>query len=656
MPPDEIQTPSMDEDPVAPGLNAQLTAAHGSATSPAAQRSKLDGVPPMAAGVVGRARARLVRWLASMCLRWLPASAKVRILVRSGVMDPQWYEGATGRKAVDAQAAASQFFAHDDDPENAANPLFSADWYRANYGVTGTPAELLLHYVLLGERAGLNPTLWFDPAYFRRFQRVGAAKGCALGDYCRTWKNNPSAHPYFDGAWYVWQYPDVLHSWLNPLAHFVAHGLSEGREPNAYFSSRWYVNSFDDVRKSGQNAAVHFCMHGGPEWRSPGPNFDMSSYAEQYPEFAATGLDPFGHFLAFGQGPNAATRYLNLWDLVENRQSAPPAPLPRGQVVDIIIPVYRGLAETRTCIESVLASRNQCQTRIRVYNDASPEPALAAYLREVAGRGEIVLVENARNLGFVGTVNAGMRAAMAQPGTFAVILLNSDTEVAPGWVDRLVAHAGKTGTGTVTATSNNATICSFPSIGSHPWPEGASVRELDRLASEANPGMSIEIPTAVGFCMLITRTCLEEVGRFDEEAFGRGYGEENDFCMRASARGYKHLQALDVFVAHVGEVSFADEGTTGKANAARIIRERYPDYDARVAKHCATDPAKVARLRLIGAIWRAGARPVTAIVTHNLGGGTERHVEAVIEELHAQGRVVVLRPGLGHQSLLKVEN
>jgi GT2 family glycosyltransferase len=207
--------------------------------------------------------------------------------------------------------------------------------------------------------------------------------------------------------------------------------------------------------------------------------------------------------------------------------------------VDIIIPVYRGLEETRTCIESVLASANQAPTRLRIFNDASPEPGLASYLRTLPDRrAGTIVVENEVNLGFVGTVNRAMKAALDEPDSDAVLLLNSDTVVAGDWVDRMLAHAlADARVASVTAMSNNATICSYPRIGENAMPPGLSVAQVDAAAKSANAGQSVEIPTAVGFCMLIRRRALESVGLFDEAAFGKGYGEEKttSACARARA-------------------------------------------------------------------------------------------------------------------------
>ena len=97
--------------------------------------------------------------------------------------------------------------------------------------------------------------------------------------------------------------------------------------------------------------------------------------------------------------------------------------------------------------------------------------------------------------------------------------------------------------GTLTPFSNNATICSYPFEG---WtggvPGSLGLAGLDSLIATTLTGQVVDIPTGVGFCMYIRRSCLDEVGLFDAERFGRGYGEENDFCRRAAATG----QAKDI--------------------------------------------------------------------------------------------------------------
>ncbi len=264
-------------------------------------------------------------------------------------------------------------------------------------------------------------------------------------------------------------------------------------------------------------------------------------------------------------------------------------------MIDVIIPAYRGLAETRRCLESVLAARVRAPHEILVVDDASPEPALSAWLREAAATSRFTLLVHDHNRGFVASVNEGMRAHPDRD----VVLLNSDTEVAPGWLDRIAACAARDErTGTVTPFSNNATICSYPRFAQpNPLPEGTTTARLDAAFARANAGRAVEIPTAVGFCMFISRRCLDEVGLFDEEAFGRGYGEEVDFCMRASRAGWRHWLAADAFVFHEGEVSFGGGAQEIRNRAQAIVDERYPEFQPRVRDFVAADPPRVFRER-----------------------------------------------------------
>lgn len=318
-------------------------------------------------------------------------------------------------------------------------------------------------------------------------------------------------------------------------------------------------------------------------------------------------------------------------------------PVPRGIAVAIVIPVYRGFAETRRCIESVLAHRGGVPTEVLVVDDCSPEPQIVAWLDLLATRGEITLLRNESNRGFVASVNRGMREARERD----VVLLNSDTEVPAHWLGRLVGHAySNKQIGSVTPFSNNATICSWPAIPGGDLPTGVTAAAIDAACHAANRGRQVELPTAVGFCMYIRRDCLEAVGPFDEEAFGLGYGEENDFCIRALAAGWKHVLACDTFVYHVGERSFGKESPRRSA-AWDVLTKRHPAYPAAVARHVEADEAAPARLAAAAALFRADPKPVVLLVTHALGGGTDRHLRDLTAALGERVHFLRLEPATG---------
>ncbi len=268
--------------------------------------------------------------------------------------------------------------------------------------------------------------------------------------------------------------------------------------------------------------------------------------------------------------------------------------LDNREPVDIIVPVYRGLAETRRCLESVLGHPQQSRYELVVIDDASPEPELAAWLDSLAADRRITLLRHVANAGFVTAANHGLALHPDRD----VVLLNSDTEVNGDWLDRLVRCAcADERIGTVTPFSNNATICSYPRFGQdNPLPDGLSLAELDALFCRANAGRWLEIPTAVGFCMYMRRSCLAAVGELDERHFGWGYGEENDFCMRASKAGWRHVLCADTFVYHVGGVSFSDRAAQLQAQAQLTLATLHPEYPTQIQEFIRQDPAALLRL------------------------------------------------------------
>lgn len=316
---------------------------------------------------------------------------------------------------------------------------------------------------------------------------------------------------------------------------------------------------------------------------------------------------------------------------------------PMAPTVDIIVPVYRGLSYTRQCLESVLAHRQNTPTRLIVINDASPEPALSEWLRQWAGaHPEVTLLENDSNLGFVATVNRGMALNDAHD----VLLLNSDTEVAHDWLDRMrrAAYSAPL-VSSVTPFSNNATICSYPRFcEGNELPEGLDTAALDQLMAQQLAGQTVDIPTAIGFCMYIRRDCLQAVGLFDVAHFGKGYGEENDFCCRASAAGWRHLHALDTFVLHRGGVSFGDSKNERERIAMRTLRRLHPDYEADVQRFVKADPAHPARQHIDLLRLQATGRPKVLAVSHNAAGGTLQHIRELAVQLAHQADFLLLRP------------
>jgi GT2 family glycosyltransferase len=188
-----------------------------------------------------------------------------------------------------------------------------------------------------------------------------------------------------------------------------------------------------------------------------------------------------------------------------------------------------------------------------------------------------------------------------------VILLNSDTIVTTGWLPKVLACAASDPRiATITPFSNNAEICSYPEMcGNHPWVMGDDPEFPNRALELASRRDYPDLPTAVGFCMYVRRAALDVVGRFDER-YGLGYGEENDFCRRLAAGGFRNVLLDDTFVAHVGNRSFdAKKAALVEANSQLLISRRLSKL---VQDFIAADAPRLTRLFARSVSARARAR------------------------------------------------
>jgi GT2 family glycosyltransferase len=259
----------------------------------------------------------------------------------------------------------------------------------------------------------------------------------------------------------------------------------------------------------------------------------------------------------------------------------------------IIVPIYADHEATKACIDSLLAhSLDRTRWRIMLVNDASPDAAINDYLAGIGRDRRVELLNNAANLGFVESVNR----ALAEIPRGDILLLNADTIVPENFLDRLAAAAhSAAGIGTVTPLSNHGEFTSFPiANAANPLPPLAEIAAIDRVAAEANAGRIVTIPNGIGFCLYVTRACLDAVGALSSR-YHRGYLEDVDFCLRARERGFRNVCAPFVYVAHAGSRSFGREKRSLVVRNLAIIERRFPNYRAECAAFVALDPLCASR-------------------------------------------------------------
>jgi GT2 family glycosyltransferase/glycosyltransferase involved in cell wall biosynthesis len=223
---------------------------------------------------------------------------------------------------------------------------------------------------------------------------------------------------------------------------------------------------------------------------------------------------------------------------------------------DVVVPVHNALRSTKNCLRTLKRHAPEW-ARLVVINDGS-DGRTTEWLR---GQQGFVLIENEANLGFVKTANRGLLFSDAP----WVCLLNSDTLMTPGALERMIARCERDRRiGLCCPLSNNAINLSVK------IPPGEDVFSFSERVARTSPALYPDAVTAVGFCLLVKRELIRSVGVFDE-AFGRGYGEETDLHYRARAAGWRSVVADDTFVYHRQGASFDDADARMRKNLELVL-------------------------------------------------------------------------------------
>ena len=228
--------------------------------------------------------------------------------------------------------------------------------------------------------------------------------------------------------------------------------------------------------------------------------------------------------------------------------------------VDIVIPVFNAKKDTELCLNSVYKSFDNFIARIIIVNDGSNLETTDFLRNFCSNKQDIVLIEHCTNLGYTKAVNAGLKASIAD----YVITLNSDTIVSFQWIPRLLECINShPNCGIVGPLSNAASWQNFPylldndgNFAINSLPVGFDVDTFQRFLDHYGMKKFPLVPFVNGFCFMIKREVLEKIGYMDEINFPTGYGEENDFCIRASKGGFELAIADNTYVFHAKSKSF----------------------------------------------------------------------------------------------------
>lgn len=272
------------------------------------------------------------------------------------------------------------------------------------------------------------------------------------------------------------------------------------------------------------------------------------------------------------------------------------------QLPMIIVPVFNAYEQLDACLASILRTVPR-DTRVLLIDDASTDTRVRPFLQNwvaTAGPNKGLLLHQ-ENKGFVATANHGMRMAGSN-----LVLLNSDTEVTDGWLERLhTCLASDDSIATATPWSNNGEIVSMPDFCvANPAPSKPD--SIADVITACGAPEYPDMPTAVGFCMAISRRAIEKIGLFDEVTFGRGYGEENDFCQRAEKAGLRNVLCDDAYVVHHGNASFGPLDIKPDIQSMQRLLNKHPDYELKVSDFIRKDPFLARRQKIVRQLKMAG--------------------------------------------------
>lgn len=402
------------------------------------------------------------------------------------------------------------------------------------------------------------------------------------------------------------------------LDHYIDYGGNEGRSPSKEFDSSWYHQQYPDVFSSRQNPLLHYLRFGKDEGRSPLPT---------------EGLKPSNNQPVHTLG----TPLKGTLDLISKK----PVSVPElTESITILVPIYNGIMHLEELLPSLVKNTDP-KHKILLVNDSSTDSRVQSLL-DIYERNnsQIQVLNNDNNIGFVKTVN---KAAKDDANNF--VILNSDTIVPPDWLERLMFPIIDDPTiASTTPFSNAATIFSYPE-----FPKdssivaGLSVDKIDHSFKQLLMQTNIELdaPTGVGFCMGINRQVWDKIGGFDEEAFGKGYGEENDWCQRAIAKGYRNnlVPNLYVYHKHGGSFSAEEKQALIKKNLA-LINSRWPEYRSSVEKFINADKWRVLRESIT--LHLCCVNNPLFVFDHALGGGANAYRARLVQETLDSGRPIIL--------------
>lgn len=271
-------------------------------------------------------------------------------------------------------------------------------------------------------------------------------------------------------------------------------------------------------------------------------------------------------------------------------------------LVDIVLCVHNALEDVKECLNSVIR-HTKVDYRLLIVDDGSQAETRDFLKSWVQEHSVATLFRNETARGYTKAANIGLRASKGD----YVILLNSDTIVTPGWIEKLIECAtSRKDIGIVGPLSNCASWQSIPEIfdKNGGWminnlPEGYSLEMFNKIVTNVSEKTFPCVSFVNGFCYMIKRAVIDAIGWLDEESFPYGYGEENDFSIRARKAGFKLAIADHAYVYHSKSRSFGHERRQELSKqGSAAFKSKHPDINVKALTEEIKNNQALERLRL----------------------------------------------------------
>jgi len=250
--------------------------------------------------------------------------------------------------------------------------------------------------------------------------------------------------------------------------------------------------------------------------------------------------------------------------------------------VSVVVLCYNNLEFTKACLSSLSLYSGYTNLELVIVDNGSTD-GTPEFLRQFAeARQDVKLVLNQANLGFAAGNNAGLAAASGD----YLILLNNDTYVTPGWILPLIRHLQRNAAlGLIGPVTNNIGNEARIDID---YADMAQMQEAAWRYTSVHAGKSLAVDTIAFFCVAMPRAVYAKVGGLDED-FKFGFFEDDDYCRRVRAAGYRIAIADDCFVHHHLSATFDALGAERKQEIfeanKRVYEAKWGSWQPHAYRH-----------------------------------------------------------------------